>query len=369
MERIDFVVRTADGFSGKVKNEPEEKEASGEFQKLLKKQQESQEEPPKEDERKPEEAIGLLRVQTVIPEYNPVQSLGTGQEEATQPVIPVREGQGVPLQQNVSVNENPKGEEPAAEMLLTEAWQAVEEKTANPVQTAGEHGIQTPKDGGSKEPEALKDVSADTVHTQKTAETVGAEERPPLSGQETEKEQPDERAEYRGETGTGSVKPEVKPQNGAEMVRKQNATGTRLPVKDVEEIPQLLSKQIAEHAAKGRTEFEIQIAPEHLGKIAVRVLYENGQTSISILCSEKQTFDIVGKHAGEIGVYMEKNLGETSVYVEQNQPDYQDRQDTGYNQAGRESEQQRQREQSEKQRAKEEAGQFLQKLRLGLLEA
>lgn len=113
-------------------------------------------------------------------------------------------------------------------------------------------------------------------------------------------------------------------------------------------------------------EFEIQIEPEHLGKIAIKVLYEHGQTTVQIACSEKRTQELIGQNAREIGNVMERNLGEeTTVYVEKQTPDYLNQNGKENDHSGRESEQERQREENRKHKT-EDAAQFLQKLRLGL---
>lgn len=142
----------------------------------------------------------------------------------------------------------------------------------------------------------------------------------------------------------------------------------RMHVSQPEEIPQKLPGEILTQISNGVREFEIQIEPEHLGKIAIKVLYEHEQTIISIACSEKSTLDIMGRHAREIGGIMERNLGEaTDVFVEKQEQDYQNQHGNDNDHSGRESEEDRQRQESKKQKTHDN-GQFLQKLRLGLVE-
>lgn len=155
--------------------------------------------------------------------------------------------------------------------------------------------------------------------------------------------------------------------NSVEAGRKnEHIQGTQIHVTKPEEIPQKLLDELLIKTSQGRKEFEIQITPENLGRISVKVLYENGQTTVSILCSEKTTQEMVAKNAREIGAVMEQNLGApTTVMVEKQETDYLEQQTNENAHAGRDAEQERQREEQQKQKAAD-AEQFLQKLRLGL---
>lgn len=145
-------------------------------------------------------------------------------------------------------------------------------------------------------------------------------------------------------------------------------TAEKMYVNQPEEIPQKLTEELLVKTADGVSEFEIEIEPANLGKIAIKVLYEGGQTMISILCSEKKTLDLIGHNAREIGAVMEQNLGTaTTVIVEKEETDYLHQGENENDHSGREAEQDRQREENEKEKAKaDSAEQFLQKLRLGL---
>lgn len=142
----------------------------------------------------------------------------------------------------------------------------------------------------------------------------------------------------------------------------------RMYVSQPEEIPQKLPQELLTQISHGAREFEIQIAPEHLGKIAIKVVYQQEQTVISIACSEKTTLELMGHHAREIGSIMERNLGtETNVYVEEKPQDYLNQRNNENDNSGREAEQERQKEENRKNQTND-SGQFLQKLRLGLVE-
>lgn len=139
-----------------------------------------------------------------------------------------------------------------------------------------------------------------------------------------------------------------------------------IQVSKPEEIPQKLTEELMVKTSKGVKEFEIQIEPGNLGKIAIKVNYEQGQTVISILCTEKKTLDLIGLNAKEIGYVMEQNLGDTTtIYVDKQENDYLHQNSGGQDHTGRDSEQERQREENHKNQT-DDSQQFIQKLRLGL---
>lgn len=135
-----------------------------------------------------------------------------------------------------------------------------------------------------------------------------------------------------------------------------------------EEIPQKLTEELVVKTGKGVKEFEIQLEPANLGKIAIKVSYEQGQTMISILCTEKKTLDLISHNAREIGYVMEQNLGDTTtIYVDKQENDYLHQNGEGQDHTGRDSEQERQREENRKNQT-DDSQQFIQKLRLGLMQ-
>ncbi len=141
----------------------------------------------------------------------------------------------------------------------------------------------------------------------------------------------------------------------------------RVYVPEIEELPDKVAEQLLSKMADMVNEFEIHIEPEHLGKIAVKILYEAGRATVSVLCSEKSAVDILGRSAAELGSVIDRNLGgTTTIIVEKPGSDYlnQERDDGGNAQ----QEEQKGQQREEKKQSSDDAGQFLQKLRLGLLE-
>ena len=123
--------------------------------------------------------------------------------------------------------------------------------------------------------------------------------------------------------------------------------------------------QILGKMQEGADSFEIEIEPANLGKIAVKIQYQDGQATVSIFCTEKRALEVLGDRAREIGVIIDKNLGgETKIIVEKQEPDYLNR-NNDENQQGKQDEREQQKENHQKQDS-EDSEQFLQKLRLGL---
>lgn len=137
-------------------------------------------------------------------------------------------------------------------------------------------------------------------------------------------------------------------------------------VRQPEELPEQVTEQILTKMADGVNEFEIHIEPENLGKIAVKISYQEGEANISILCSEKKAVEALGSNLKEICGVIERNFGgQTTVIVEKPDNDYlnQTRDDNGQ---GRQEAQQEQNKEGKKDQNEDDAEQFLQKLRLGL---
>lgn len=182
-------------------------------------------------------------------------------------------------------------------------------------------------------------------------------------------EQPQEKGEVQSEQFTpeqaaAAVRPEAERIPQPEVEKPE--TIARVYVERPEELPEKVTDTMLSKLVEGVKEFEIHIEPVNLGKIAVKVLYEGNQATISIVCSEKRAMDALSQNACEIGNIIDRNLGgETTIIVEKQETDY-------LNQTRDENEQADQNAKQEKKDKNqnqdgEDAEQFLQKLRLGLV--
>ena len=134
-----------------------------------------------------------------------------------------------------------------------------------------------------------------------------------------------------------------------------------------EELPEKLTDQLLTKMADGVKDFESEIEPVNLGKIAVKISYENGQANISILCSEKKALDVLEQNVKEICGVIERNFGgTTTIILDKPENDYlnQARDENG---PGRQNQEQEQPKEGKQQQSEDDAEQFLQKLRLGLV--
>ncbi len=170
--------------------------------------------------------------------------------------------------------------------------------------------------------------------------------------------------ENQGAEQAAAVMTQAPVRTSAEDIKPQEVVTVQVP--HAEELPDKVTEQLLSKMEEGVQEFEIHIEPENLGKIAVKVLYEDGQATVSIFCTEKKALDLLGNNVRDIGNIIERNLGgETKIFVEKQENDYLD-QNRDENQQGKQEEQKQQKEQNKKEDA-EDAEQFLQKLRLGLM--
>lgn len=156
------------------------------------------------------------------------------------------------------------------------------------------------------------------------------------------------------------------PQTSAQVYEAKPQEPVRMYVPQPEALPEKLADQLMAKISEGVQEFEIHIEPANLGKIAVKILYQEGQATVSILCTEKKALDVLGRNAGEIGQVIDKNLGgTTTIIVEKPESDYLNQARDENQKNGQNAEQEQQKGDKKDPDAKD-SEQFLQKLRLGL---
>ena len=200
-----------------------------------------------------------------------------------------------------------------------------------------------------------------TVKQRQTAEQP--EQMQKTADVKTSEEKTDAQPEhFAAEQAAAAVRPEAEQSIRTEVERPE--TAARVYVEQPEELPEKVTDTLLAKLVEGVKEFEIHIEPVNLGKIAVKVLYEGSQATISIVCSEKRAMDALSQNAREIGNIIDRNLGgETTIIVDKQETDY-------LNQTRDENEQtnqnQRQKEEKSQNQDGEDAEQFLQRLRLGL---
>lgn len=131
-----------------------------------------------------------------------------------------------------------------------------------------------------------------------------------------------------------------------------------------EELDAKLSGQILSQIKTGRNNLELQLEPHNLGKILLKVSYEENQVNVSIICSESKTLKLLSHSAAEIGSILEANVERPfHVVVDKQEPDYLQNQQDNRQDRGQDQHQQQQKQ------ADDHAEDFLQKLRLGIFGA
>ncbi len=114
-------------------------------------------------------------------------------------------------------------------------------------------------------------------------------------------------------------------------------------------------------------EVEIQLEPENLGKIQIKLIFDKGETRISVLCTNSKAAEIMSNNSEGLAAVVESRTGtSTTVEVAQEKDNlYKDDYQDGHNN------QQNKENQSEKQRKERESKSnptdFLHQLRLGLI--
>lgn len=113
--------------------------------------------------------------------------------------------------------------------------------------------------------------------------------------------------------------------------------------------------------------FELQLDPAHLGKIQVKVSFENGETSVSILCASQKAMEALSDHKGSLIGLLESRMGQTANVQIQTQKEEQDLLFQHDQQNNNKQGQKQQEEQQHKKQQDEDTSNFLQQLRLGLV--
>ena len=144
--------------------------------------------------------------------------------------------------------------------------------------------------------------------------------------------------------------------------KTEEAAYTTVKAENLDGLEAKLSQQIIKQIHEGRGELDVQLEPHNLGKIRIKVSYEDSQVSVSVLCSESRTLKLLSQSAGELGSILENNLERpVQILVDKQGADYLNNQKE---QGGGQGQNQPQHEN----RKEESHEDFIQKLRLGIFE-
>lgn len=275
------------------------------------------------------------------------------------------------IQPEASVAETAPAE--MTEELVTEIGALVtEEPTEIPVQM-GEQPVQVNTNQPAAVPEEALQVNAapeeavlpkeDT--SGETEAGLGLNMAKPKETVKTEvREQPD--ITSGPEQPLESVRPETQAVERTPVTRE--VPTEHISVKQPEEIPEKVLDQLLVKATAGIREFEIQLEPYDLGKIVIKAAFGKEHTSISIMCTEQRTMELMAKNARELGAIMEENLGTpTTIVVEDKEAGYLEQQKQGGEGNGSGQNQEGEPKKQNEKNQEKEGMDFLQQLRLGLI--
>lgn len=148
-------------------------------------------------------------------------------------------------------------------------------------------------------------------------------------------------------------------------IHGQEEKAVTMPVNEnnPEELEDRLSKQILSQIKTGKDSMELQLEPHNLGKILLKVSYENNQVHVSIVCSESKTLKLISQSATELGNILEANVERPfQVVVDKADVDYLNNRNQDQQGGGQEQ----QRQQQNHKQSDDGGDDFAQKLRLGM---
>lgn len=117
---------------------------------------------------------------------------------------------------------------------------------------------------------------------------------------------------------------------------------------------------------RNNNEFDLQLEPEELGKIHVNVIFENGETKVSISCATQQAMDTLSGNVDKLAAVLENRTGNTTFVQIKNEENQQYNQNY-QQQEGRHQERGSDEGRRDKRSKTENSIDFLEQMRLGLI--
>ena len=231
-----------------------------------------------------------------------------------------------------------------AEGLQVKTEQPVQQTTA---QTAEAKNTVQEQPTESKEPVAVKQEAADTKAVQK---------------QDTAQKQDAVKGDTETDVAEG-MSPAPKEVVSKEVELVQVKVGENKINMHSAQAADELAETVLVKVAENTNEYELQLAPEELGKIKIKLVIENGKISVAMSCENQKAADLLAATGGRLKAVIEERTGsETFVQVQQEE-NYQQQEKEGQH-SGRGQEEQNRKQQEA---SPEELANFMQQLRLGLL--
>lgn len=133
---------------------------------------------------------------------------------------------------------------------------------------------------------------------------------------------------------------------------------------DSPEMPMQLGERIEQAVQQGQNTIEVQLTPQELGKITIRLSVGEEGTLVSLHSANAKTVSLLSEHAANIGAIVEQNHpGNVSVRVEQENANAQQQ----YTQQEHSNQNGGQQQQQQRHQAPPHSDDFVQQFRLGLI--
>lgn len=182
----------------------------------------------------------------------------------------------------------------------------------------------------------------------------GQESQTPADGEQTELK--DQKAT---ETVDAAAMQKAAPEEGELMQVKVGETVNITEPKAAEE----LADSVLVKVQQNTNEYEMQLNPEELGKIKIKLVIEDGRIHVSMFCENQKAANLLGLTSEKLRGILEERTG-NDVYVE-----VQKEESTPYSEQEKEKEQNGRGYDDSRKREKKDgdAADFMQQLRLGLI--
>ena len=258
-------------------------------------------------------------------------------------------GQGEVVPQTVSDAAVKMAEEPIVKQTVQNMQNAQTAQTAQTAEQSQEKGAAQTKSGQeSQGPSRQADTSGQTVKQHVTEQPKGGHHE---ARQVEVKEAKQEASPFvKPEQAHSPDKVYVKVSEGGTLKQEQFASQ--------------LSDKIMQNMSQGKQQFIIQLMPQDLGQIMIKMVIQNGKVDLMMQCANPKTQQLVMMSAEAIRNIVEQGTGmQTTLNAkEENELAYRDSDEQG----GKNGEEKNSKEQDEQ--SEMELDTFLHQLRLGLTE-
>jgi len=249
------------------------------------------------------------------------------------------------------------------EVIDTETGQKV---LMGPVEMMGENQKNFKQgkadDANQKQNSLLNSVSLKTSQDKNATEEAVV--LPTQTGKAGEQPMMLEKEKKKSEESLGVFQEKTHEPKQTQHIQSNEALTSQVTVKadNLEELESKLAEQIVKQVHSGKKELEVQLDPKNLGKIHIKVSYEENQLNVSVTCSESKTLKMLSHSAVDLGNILESNINRpVQVIVDKQETNYLNNQQ----EQGNGGQQQRQQQENRQEQTQED---FIQKLRLGILE-